>query len=69
MQKKAAPIRSITMLAPESDRDRKRRNGTRGVAATRSSMKAKAIRSTAATPRVDRVWAEPHGWLSVLTMP
>ena len=68
MEKKAAPTRNITMLAPLTERERKSRNGTSGVGATLSSMKAKMPSSTAATARIDRVYAEPQAWVSVPTM-
>ena len=55
MEKNAAPTRNITMLAPETERERKRRNGTSGVCATLSWMKVKTASSTTATARIDRV--------------
>ena len=41
MEKNAAPTRNITTFEPETERERKRRNGTSGVCATFSSMKVK----------------------------
>ena len=37
MEKNAAPTRNITRFDPETERERKRRNGTSGVWATLSS--------------------------------
>ncbi len=68
MEKNAAPTRNITRFDPETERERKRRNGTSGVWATLSSMKVKMPSSTAAAPRIDRVYVEPHGCVSVPTM-
>ena len=55
MEKNAAPTRNITMFDPDTERERKSRNGTSGVCATFSSMKVKMPSSTAATARIDRV--------------
>ena len=68
MEKNAAPTRNITMLAPVTDRERNSRNGTSGVEATLSSMKAKTASSTTATARIDKVYVEPQAWVSVPTM-
>ena len=68
MEKKAAPTRNITMLAPLTERERKIRNGTSGVWATLSSMKAKMASSTADAASIERVYAEPQAWVSVPTM-
>ena len=68
MEKKAAPTRNITMLAPLTERERKIRNGTSGVWATLSWMTAKTASSTAATARIETVYVEPQAWVSVPTM-
>ena len=68
MEKNAAPIRNITVFAPDNDRDRSRPNGMSGARARRSSMRAKAASSTAAAPSSDRVLALPQGWVCVPTM-
>jgi hypothetical protein len=56
------------VLAPVTERERNRPNGTSGVRATRSSMTANTASSTAATASRPRVCTDPHGWVSVPTI-
>jgi hypothetical protein len=55
MEKKAAPMRNITMLDPLTDLERNSLNGTSGVKATFSWISTKLTRSTAATAKIDKV--------------
>jgi hypothetical protein len=68
MEKNAAPTRNMTRLDPDTERERKRRNGTSGVWAALSWRKVKTASSTAAPPRIDKVYAEPQACVSVPTM-
>ncbi len=67
MEKNTAPTRSMTMLAPETPRIRKRRSGMSG-SLPRTWSTRNTASSTADAASQPRVWADPHGYWSVPTM-
>ena len=57
------------MLAPDRDRDLNSDSGISGTLAKRAWMSRKVPNKATPIASVMRVRADPHGWVSVLTIP